>query len=143
MRSALSLTAASAIAFVYVLCSFGVAGFGEGWVTATLVGFSGCIFLGLAVNNGLRKIPSRPAAVFHLLFAIASTFVLYFKTQQEGIEYYHRALRHVPLAVTGFFVALAAFYLFPILALIRRGRRTCSPSGQTQAASDADTHVKR
>jgi uncharacterized membrane protein YfcA len=143
MRSAFRILAAIAIAFIYALCSFGVAGFGEGWISATLVGFSGCVFLGLAVNNGLRQTPSRPAAAFHLLFAIGSTLVLYFITHQEGTEYYHRALRYVPGAVIGFLAGLAAFYLFPILALLRRGRLTCSSSSQTQATSDVDTHVER
>ena len=143
MRSAFRIVAAIAIAFIYALCSFGVAGFGEGWISATVVGFSGCVFLGLAVNNGLRQTPSRPAAVFHLLLAIGSTFVLYFKTQQEGIQYYHRALRYVPGAVIGFLAGLAAFYTFPILALFRRGRQTRSSSGQPKATCDIDTHVER
>ncbi len=142
MRSALRLVVASAIALIYALCSFGVAGFGEGWIAATFVGFSGCVFLGLAVNNGLRQIPSRPAAVFHLLLAIGSTLLLYFKTQQEGIEYYHRALRYVPGAVIGFLVGLAAFYIFPILALFRRGRQSCSSSEQPQATRDVDAHIE-
>ena len=143
MRPAVRILAAIAIAFIYALCSFGVAGFGEGWISATVVGFSGCVFLGLAVNNGLRQTPSRPAAVFHLFLAIGSTFVLYFKTQQEGIEYYHRALKYFPGAVIGFLVSMAAFYTFPILALFRRDRQTRSSSGPPQATSDIDTHVER
>ncbi len=124
LNSALRFALAIAIAVTYALCGFGVAGFGEGWVTAMIVASLGCLFLGLAVNNGMRQIPSRPSAVFHLLLAVGSTVTLYAKTRQEGIEYFYRAVRHAPEAVIGFFFGLAAFYLFPIVALLRKRRPT-------------------
>ena len=141
MRSALRLMVAIAIAFTYALCGFGAGGFGEGWITAMMVGFGGCVLLGFAVNNGLRKIPSRPSAVFHLLLAVGSTVVLYVRTQQEGIEYFHRAVRYAPGTVSGFLVGLAAFYAFPILALLRRGPTHLS-SGHPNATCEADAHIE-
>ena len=129
MRTALRLVVAGVVAFTYAFCGFGAAGFGEGWISAVWVGLIGCVFLGFAVNNGLRQSPSRSAAVFHLLLAVGSTIALYVATRQEGIEYFHKAVNHVPEAVIGFLVGLVAFYLFPILALLRGGRLSRPPSG--------------
>ena len=88
-------------------------------MSAAYVALLGCVFLAIAVNNGLRQFPSHPSAVFHLLLAVGSTVALYISTQLEGIEYFHKAMRGAPGTVIGFFGGLVAFYAFPILALFR------------------------
>jgi hypothetical protein len=120
MLTALRITFAIAFAVGYGFCGFGAGGFGHGWTSATFIGLSGSVFLAFAVNNGLRPVPSRISAVIHLLLAIVSTIALYLGTQMEGKEYVKVAVKFVPEAVVGFLVGLVAFYVFPILALLRK-----------------------
>jgi hypothetical protein len=137
MRTSLRIVVAAAFAAAYGIFGFGAAGFGEGWVSAARVGLPGCVFLAFAVNNGLRQFPSRRSAILHLLLAVGSTVALYIDTQLQGVQSFHRALLHVPEAVAGFLVGLAAFYAFPTLALLRHARSHPDSSGLPHTEGEA------